>query len=311
MTSIEDLWSELAVRPDHAGTFRRYDASHPLDLFAGFDLEGNRLLMLVTPIAPSELPEAGVIDVSVNLRNDGRFNLLFRLGRLEYLELFGRLCQDLIDTSRSAEPSLGTAVLLSRLNRWKRLLESGPRVGLSAMQLRGLFGELWFLRTVAIPGVGPLAAVHAWKGPLGAPQDFQLYDGLVEIKTTQPGGHKVSISSAEQLEHGKAPMQLGVYVVDPTQGQSVQTLVDAIRAELSLPSAVTEFDLRLAEMGYSVRPEHDAILFTVLESRFYSVDDSFPALRVSTLPRGISAVTYDVDLLNCGTFRSEYIHVAA
>ncbi len=58
------------------------------------------------------------------------------------------------------------------------------------MQLRGLFGELWFLRTVAIPSVGSLAAVHAWKGPLGSPQDFQLLDGLVEIKTILPGGHK-------------------------------------------------------------------------------------------------------------------------
>ena len=125
------------------------------------------------------------------------------------------------------------------------------------------------MRTVAIPSVGPVAAVHAWKGPLGAPQDFQLFDGLVEIKTTLPGSHKVTISSAEQLEHGDPPMQLAVYVVDPTQGTSVQTLIELIKAELNLPSVVTELDLRLAEMGYTVRQEHDFGLFTILESRFF------------------------------------------
>lgn len=310
MKTIEDLWSEISIQQEHAGTFRRYDDTHPLDLFAGFDLDGRRLLMLVSITAPAELPESGVIDVSVNRRGDGRFNLLFRLGRPEYQELFGRLCQDLIETSRGANPESGMAVLLMRLNRWKRLLESGPRKGLSDIQLRGLFGELWFLRTVAIPGVGPLAAVHAWKGPLGAPQDFQLFDGLVEIKTTLPGSHKVTISSAEQLEHGNAPMQLAVYVVDPTLGTSVQTLIELIKAELNLPSAVTELDLRLAEMGYTVRQEHDSVLFTILESRFFQVTGLFPSLTVSTLPAGISAVTYDIDLLNCGSYRSHYSHVA-
>lgn len=310
MKTIEDLWSEISSQQDHAGTFRRYDDTHSLDLFAGFDLDGRRLLMLVTTIAPAELPEPGIIDVSVNRRSDSRFNLLFRLGRPEYQELFGRLCQDLIETSRGADPESGMSVILLRLNRWKRLLESGPRKGLSDIQLRGLFGELWFLRTVAIPGVGALAAVHAWKGPLGAPQDFQLFDGLVEIKTTLPGGHKVTISSAEQMEHGNAPMQLAVYVVDPNQGVSVPSLIELIKAELNLPSAVTEFDLRLAEMGYTVRQEHESVLFTILEARFFQVTEVFPSLTVSTIPVGISAVTYDIDLLHCGPYRSHYTHVA-
>lgn len=310
MKSIDDLWAEIATRQDHAGTFRRYDETHPLDLFAGFDLEGRRLLMLVTALPPAQLPVPGIIEVSVNRRTDGRFNLLFRLGRPEYQELFGRLCQDLIETSRGADLQTGPSVILLRLERWKRLLESGPRKGLSDMQLRGLFGELWFLRTVAIPSVGSLAAVHAWKGPLGSPQDFQLLDGLVEIKTILPGGHKVTISSAEQLEHGGAPLQLCVYVVDVTRGVTIQTLVEQIKSELDGSSAITEFDLRLAEMGYTVRAGHDSALFTILEPRFYQVDESFPSLTVSTLPAGISAVSYDIDLLHCGPHRSQYTHVA-
>ena len=310
MNSVEALWSALSGGPDSNGTFRRVDEDHPLDLFAGFDLDGRRVLMLVTSQAPLELPAPGLIDVSLTRRNDGRFNLLFRLGRPEYEELFGRLCQDLVETSRGSNPENGTAVLLLRLDRWKRLLESGPRQGLTDDQLRGLFGELWFLNTVAIPKVGALGAIQAWKGPLGAPQDFQLFDGLIEIKTVLPGAHRVSISSAEQLEHGSAPMQLGVFAVDPSQGVSVPSLIEQIRLQMGGSSAAMEFDLRLAEMGYSVRPEHERPLFTVIGERYYVIDETFPSLRISKLPAGISNVTYDLDLLQCGSYRSQYTHVA-
>jgi hypothetical protein len=229
MTSIEELWSRISGQLDSAGTFRLFDETHPLDLFAGVDLEGRRVLMLVADEAPPELPIAGIIEVGLTRRSDKRFNLVFRLGRPEYQELFGRLCQDLVETSRDSDKENGTERLLLRLERWRKLLESGPRQGLSEKQLRGLFGELWFLKSVAIPCVGPLAAVHAWKGPLGSPQDFQLFDGLIEVKTILPGSHRVAISSAEQLEHGDTPMQLAVFTVDATQGMSVVTLIEELR----------------------------------------------------------------------------------
>jgi hypothetical protein len=311
MTLIEDLWLRILERPGSAGTFRLFDDAHPLDLYAGVDLEGRRVLMLVTDQPPPELPTDGVIEVGLTQRNDGRFNLVFRLGRPEYQEIFAQLCQDLVEASRDSDRQNGTGRLLLRLERWKKLLESGPRQGLSDEQLRGLFGELWFLRTVAIPLVGPLAAVHAWKGPLGAPQDFQLSNALVEIKTVLPGSHKVSISSAEQLEHGDTPLQLAVVIVDPTQGDSVVTVIEDLRRELAVPSAAaTEFELRLAEVGYSERPEHAQSVFSVQGTKYYAVDEGFPSIVLSRLPPGVSGVAYDVDLLHCGPYRSEYIHVA-
>jgi hypothetical protein len=310
MNSVESLWSSLTVQPESSGTFRRVDERHPLDLFAGLDLDGRRVLMLVVDQPPIELPAPGLIEVDLTQRNDGRFNLLFRLGRPEYQELFGRLCQDLVESSRESNPQSGTSMLLLRLNRWKRLLESGPQRGLSEFQLRGLFGELWFLKTVAIPLVGSFAAIESWKGPQGAPQDFQLVEGLVEIKTTLPGSHRVSISSAEQLEHGDAPMQLGVLIVDPSQGISVPMLIEEIKILLRIHSASMELDLRLAEVGYDSRPDYDRSLFTVIGERYYVVDEDLPSLRVSALPIGILNVKYDLDLLQCGSYRSKYIHAA-
>ena len=48
MNSVKALWAALSAGPDSSGTFRRVDEDHPLDLFAGFDLDGGRVLMLVT-----------------------------------------------------------------------------------------------------------------------------------------------------------------------------------------------------------------------------------------------------------------------
>jgi hypothetical protein len=200
---------------------------------------------------------------------------------------------------------------LLRLSRWRKLLEPGPSQGLTDRQLRGLFGELWFLKTVAMKRFDHLTAIHGWNGPLGSPQDFQLGEGLVEVKTVLPGAHKVSISSADQLENGSTPLQLAVVVIDISQGTSPVELVQQLRQELvDTPVALTEFDIRLAELGYTDRPEYEQLHFAVQSIRYYPVTKDFPRITLSTLSAGISRVTYDLDLLQCGQYRSDYIHAA-
>jgi hypothetical protein len=309
MTSIDDLWLEIAGHATGIGAFRLMNEAHPLDLYGGIDHEGRRALMLVTEFPPRELPIAGIIEVTLNQRNDGLFAMLIRLSRPEFQAVFGRLCMDLIDGTRDCTRRSGTEALLRRLNRWRKLLEAGPHEGLNNMQLRGLFGELWFLRNVAIPRFGLTVAVEAWNGPLDAPQDFQLGDGLVEIKTILPGAHIVSITSADQLESATNPLQLAVVVTDISKGVSVPEVVEDIRREIEgAQTAAAEFDLRLAEAGYSNRDEYATLRFTAQEIRYYSVGPGFPRIITSLLPQGISRVTYDLDLLKCGAYQNEYIN---
>jgi Putative PD-(D/E)XK family member, (DUF4420) len=308
MTLIEQLWSTIGDQPGAPGSFRLVDESHPLDLYAGFDQNNRRLLMLVTQYPPDELPATGAVQVSLNRRNDGHFAVLFSLARTELNELFGRLCQDLIDATRASSQESGASAMLLRLGRWRRLLEPGGS-GLSDSELRGLFGELWFLRTVAMPVFGKTEAVDAWNGPFGAPQDFQLGSGLVEIKTILLGNHKITISSADQLDSGSTPLQLAVIAMHPSREISLPELISNIRGDLEdTPHAAAEFDLRLAEAGYIDCPEYHNVRLSVDEIRYYPVADSFPRITTVQVPAGISKLTYDLDLHECGEFRSEYIH---
>jgi hypothetical protein len=102
MTRVEELWRDVAAEGTKSGVFRRVDDTHPLDLYAGIDVEGRHVLMLVSHQPPPAIPPPGAVEVLCNQRGDRDWAVIFRLGRPDLDELFGRLCQDLVDMSRSA-----------------------------------------------------------------------------------------------------------------------------------------------------------------------------------------------------------------
>jgi hypothetical protein len=178
------------------------------------------------------------------------------------------------------------------------------------MALRGLIGELWFLRSVALNRVGVDSAVKGWVGPLDAPQDFVLGDVLVEIKTSAPGAQKVSITSLQQLDAGSAPLYLGVVWLAPADqntadgfsaAQLVRELRDAIEAN---PVASVEFELRLAEAGYSDHDEYERAWYRVTRERYFQIRDDFPRLIRAGAPTGVLEASYIIDLGACGGYES-------
>jgi hypothetical protein len=312
MTRVEELWREIATQSGRTGLFRRVDETHPLDLYAGIDHQGKRVLMLVTNDTPPILPPTGIVEVACNQRDDENWAIIVQLARPDFDELFGRLCQDLIDSTREATPEHGGDVLLSRLGRWRRLLEVGHRQTLSEAELRGLIGELWFLQTVALPRAGADAAVKGWLGPLAAPHDFLLGASLIEIKTCVPGSDDVTIASLQQLDPGGEPLYLGVVRLASATSTtpdafSTQALVTRIRHDIEASQAAsTEFELRLAETGYADGEEYARAWYHVSGVRYFHIRDDFPRLVSASVPAGIRDVTYTVDLRSCTAFEGEF-----
>jgi len=312
MTRVEELWREIATQSSRTALFRRVDDTHPLDLYAGIDHQGKRVLLLVTKDAPPGLPPPGIVEVACNQRGDAEWAIIVQLARPDFDELFGRLCQDLIDSTRGAPAVQGGDVLLRRLGRWRRLLEVGHRRTLSEAELRGLIGELWFLQTVALPRAGPDAAVKGWLGPLAAPHDFLLDAALVEIKTCVPGSDEVIIASLQQLDAGGDLLYLGVVLLAPAtrttpDAFTTAELVTGIRQGIETSQgASTEFELRLAETGYADGEEYTRSWYHVSGLRYYHVRDNFPRLVPTGVPDGIREVTYTVDLRSCARFEVEY-----
>jgi hypothetical protein len=305
MKSAEHIWNELRVQPERP-VFRRVDEIHQSDLYLGIDTKEAPVLMLLSPKAVERLPHLRALEITQNIRHDGRFALLITLRNADLFHLFQYVCNDLIESSRGLT-NLGqeSMFVVHRLEKWRRLLEGGGR-GLSRSELMGLVGELLFLKRL-IRAVGCSAAVDGWLGPSGAPQDFQNGGQLYEIKACAVGSHQVAINSLEQLNTGATPAHLIVFFVgtstpDQEGAFTPNSLVRSVRDTLADSPAASSFELKLAGLGFDEQqPECDSPL-VVENTRAFALVHSFPRLIPGSVPAAISSATYCLDLYRCADF---------
>jgi hypothetical protein len=303
--SAEQVWNDLRTQRERP-IFRRVSEAHPYDLYLGIDVQETPVLMLLSSTSVEHIPRLKALEVSQNLRQDGKFAILISLTASELLHPFSYVCEDIIESLRQFTSPKGEALfLLNRLEKWRRLLETTKK-GLSQPQLLGLIGELLFLEKL-IPAQGATAAVESWLGPTGAPQDFQSGGRIFEIKTCAIGAHVVIISSLEQLHTGSTPTNLIVFSIgscakDQPGSSTTNSLVVRIREALSETSASSGFELKLAELGYDEhQPECDSS-YLVEKIRAFEVRDSFPRLTPASVSAAISSAIYCLDLDQCAEF---------
>ncbi len=302
---IEALWKELASAPEHPAS-RRVDESHPFDLFAWIGSTGEPGLLLLTTKKPAVPRQYNAVVISRSLRPDDKWVLLIQLRRHELRPLFAALCDDLIESSRKLpDKATPSEFLMQRMERWKRLMATANL--LSPEELRGLMGELFLLADVAIPKWGPEVAISGWQGPLEAPQDFILPGLNMEVKTVFPGATRIHVSSLEQLETLGTRLVLAIIVLSPALEKSQESttpagLVNRIRSMLRTDEALSDFQMRLAAVGYADRDEYEQTVVCLQKIRFFEVSDSFPRIRKPSVPAGIESVAYNVDLTFCSQF---------
>lgn len=303
MRSFEDRWNELHPETDEA-VFKRVDGTHPLDFYFGLGALGERILLLVSDKEPPSFPVSQSINVSLAKRNDGRWVLRFCLKRPELGKLFSHLCEDLVESSRSiSNINKGASFVLARFNRWQRLLERGFSGLLDEKTLRGLIGELIFLRDVAFPQYGLSKSLKAWCGPNGGDQDFRFDESWYEIKTVQPGASTVMISSVEQLDvEGYKGRLVLIFLEKASSTQkgsfSLYELVNKIRTQLSdAPLAINDFEDKLLQIGYIHGPEYNEKYYIIKSFRKFNVTKEFPILKRADLPVGLVNAKYELSII--------------
>lgn len=303
--TIEALWDALELGGEPGGA-RRVDESHPCDLYAGLDAEGRRGLILITDSVPPEPSRFEAVDVVTSQRRDQRWSLAIWLGVPALLPPFSRLCQDLIEASREIDPAEAAAFILTRLARWRRLLEPGTGA-LPISELRGLAGELVILDQ-CLRLWASSQVIDGWVGPLDAPQDFALPSLWIEAKATHPTASAVRITSVDQLDvTGRLVLAVVTLanVSADSPGVSPASLVEGIRVQLTgsgSPSALLEFDSKLATLGYADDPVYSETMFRIDGVRYFDVADGFPAIRRRDLPAGVAEAIYDIELSACAPF---------
>jgi hypothetical protein len=212
---------------------------------------------------------------------------------------------DAVAAEDSEEAALDA--LRDRFAHWRNLLSGGPH-GLSAIKLRGLFGELWTAHHLLAPRLGAAAAIASWTGPDRARRDF-LFGGLgIEVKTTT-SAPPASVRIQSELQLDVAPLDTLLLVaieLDASSGVSGMSVVDIVE-RISAASGDTVPLFAQALLAYGYHPVHKAVYadhrFVVRQVRLYRIENGFPRIVPTSLHAGVGRVAYDLSLGACEPWR--------
>ncbi len=225
----------------------------------------------------------------------------------DQIEVFRAFCRNIVSSGEAApDERLALLEVVRQANRWHYLLRSGSSRGLSVEEQRGLIGELAFLQEL-VGCLGPQKAIEAWKGPLGAPKDFELLHGCVEIKTRRSASKPfVSISSEFQLSDvHDARLFLRVTEVSSSVSPSGTSLHDLVNETARLfqtdPHVVNLWDQSLIASGYDANDKYDDRNWKIGDSMDFEITEGFPRV-VPPLPFGVSNIKYSLSLDACREF---------
>jgi hypothetical protein len=241
-----------------------------------------------------------------------RHFLIIRQEDEQSTEIYDSVLQNLVDHLLNNKEDSLFATVFSVLDRWRTFFKRGGFRKLSEEQQRGLFGELWFINDWLdkFPDQPPLI-VEKWEGPTKGRIDFTSGKYGLEIKTVNDKLTKsIKISNEDQLKISDAISTIYLYVcfLEPskTHGLSLQELAEQVKRKIADRSeriALIYKDL-LTDLGFS-EEEYEEPKYFIEKIEVYEADENFPRLLKEDLPKGISHVTYNIDLTHCSEFERD------
>ncbi len=313
---LNNPWEEIKV-PSHDLLYRRIDPEHPLKLLRARDTYGRFLFIYEFPFSdqiPDKFPVLNGIDIHLRVPEEGKRGpcmLLLVLKDKKEWQIFLSLCNDIVSSTRQLEQhAQATRVIVRRLKRWQIFLQRSRSGLLPEKEIKGLIGELLFIKKHLVPSFGAGQAVQFWQGPEDSPQDFNVHNCAIEIKcqlgTSTP---KVQISSADQLCSQLPEMYLYVITLGKMEPEAkdvvnLPILVKELREQLEIdsPSDLEQFNNLLYQTGYIDSEEYEQFSYIPVSEKMFEVIVGFPRICPEELLAGIERVTYNIKLADCEAY---------
>ena len=292
-------------------SFKRVDVAHILDLYLGLDQRSRYTLFLNSKVKAEDIISSKLIDVVIGKRKDTHWGISFSLLDNNYADIFFAFCDDIIESSRNVKnKDLGTAFICERYNEWQKMLSKNPTGLLSNSEIKGLIGELFFLKEILINKYGEEIAINSWIGPEMADQDFVCPNEWYEIKATVSGAEQIKISSIEQLDVNTTGYLVIVYLDKTSKADNKKISLNSIVNDLLL-SLTKKGQEKLKEIlfkhGYIKRDEYEEIIFKFSKIEYYIVNNNFPSIKRKNIPNAVIEVTYDLSIHAINLFFREGI----
>lgn len=277
-------------------SYYRIPDEYPLNIRLGRDGNGNYCIRFIGKFDKRKVKSTKNIEV-------GFFSLLdenvvsFSLLNSYYQDIFYLFCNDLVEYSKHIKTEHGFQYIINRYEKW-RVFSSYKREYLSENEIKGLIGELLFLKTYAFSAYGQSKAIEGWTGPEPTKKDYIYEKTWYEIKTAT--NNQVTINSIDQLS-SITDGHLIVYSFEKLSPVSLELSLNRLSSEI-LNSI--EFDLdkeiftsKLIEAGYYGEEYYENFVYSLKSANSYLVNLDFPRLERHSLNGAIIDARYSLDLL--------------
>ena len=215
-----------------------------------------------------------------------------------------------------SNPEEYSGMFIKHFTKWSAFFENKKYGILSPQAIKGLFGELTYLKELLISAnIGVNDILQSWRGPYDNVHDFMSDFKDTEIKTISNTENYVKISSEFQLEcpQGKE-LFLSVITVSCDQtGKNIKDLINEIRdMNYNNGGDCSIFLKALLQKGITLSnmDEYDQLRFITVSLISYDCNKvNFPKFTSEEIPEEICKVTYHLQLNlmdNFITFKKEF-----
>lgn len=281
--------------------WKRVGDMHPVNLYYGKDDDGLNAIEFSGKFEVNRrITSSIVIKITHYSNNDGTKSIVFSL-------LDDRLLHPFCDFLNSMVDVTGP-IVYSEQAAYKSICEVYFVMQkmfrpcndiLPEKEIKGLIGELLFLRDKMIPEFGYQKAIDSWSGSEKTRKDFSINNDWFEIKTIDFGKESVHISSIEQLD-STIVGNLIIYQVEKMaieyDGLTLNKLVSSI---FNMIPDMSDRDIlmdKLYNAKYSYNSKYDDFVYEVRSMDTYQVRDNFPRICRANIPSAISKASFDLTI---------------
>lgn len=285
--------------------FSRVDSTHKSDWFVGLDSEGHKTLKLKHNSKVSSFKSTKTIEVT-QFKVENYYNLHFSLLNEELSMLFYRFVEDIVESSRDFENISTYSFAKNRYNSWQKMFALNNFEILSESEIKGLIGEILFLRKFMFKKYGITNSLKAWSGSMGTHKDFSIDDTWYEVKVVSQSSLTVSISSLEQLD-SSVEGELALFTIEKmSESYSGISLNNLIFDTLDLITQDEDKELFfhcVTSANYKYNVKYDQHVFELKGYNRYHVKEGFPRLTKEMISSSIVKIKYEILIHDLSSFQ--------
>jgi hypothetical protein len=303
--SLEIKWQKISKPSPMSYNLIHIDSNCFPELKIGFNDLGNRCLFL-GPLSYNPNYIGEIKENITTFYNIEHSSIILELTDNYYHSIFLDLVISLFFKIKDIKNEKdSTSLFILTIKMWSSFLENEKREKLSEDIIKGIFGELTFLKYLLKDSdyTNVNHFLNSWKGPFDANNDFYFDDKNVEVKTKNSSKKDVNISSEFQLEleHGKS-LELLIVTLDKVMlnGTTLEEIINQIRERvICLNGDLTLLYQALKQKSLTpgVLSEYNSLRFILVSHQYYNCSViGFPRIVKSELPNTISGVKYRINL---------------